>query len=134
MPWKDTTIMEQKIEFICEWRTGKYSIEDLKNIYGKWELEEATTGWGNLDLEFDYFEIIQFGSFSIIRNDSIILKGRMEVVIQDSSQLNIDFHPDIESSIELFTDSEKLIVFDNKNKMRMVAPSCDRTDYLMNRK
>ena len=24
MPWKETTIMEQKIEFICEWRTGKH--------------------------------------------------------------------------------------------------------------
>lgn len=25
MPWKEQTIMEQKIEFICEWRTGKYT-------------------------------------------------------------------------------------------------------------
>ena len=23
MSWKDTTIMEQKIEFICEWRPRK---------------------------------------------------------------------------------------------------------------
>jgi transposase InsO family protein len=29
MPWKDTTIMEQKIEFICEWKTGKYTITEL---------------------------------------------------------------------------------------------------------
>jgi transposase InsO family protein len=29
MPWKETTIMEQKIEFICEWRTGKYTITEL---------------------------------------------------------------------------------------------------------
>ncbi len=29
MPWKDTTIMEQKIEFICEWRTGKYTVTEL---------------------------------------------------------------------------------------------------------
>ena len=29
MPWKDLTIMEQKIEFICEWRTGKYTITEL---------------------------------------------------------------------------------------------------------
>ncbi len=29
MPWKMTTTMEQKIEFICEWRTGKYSITEL---------------------------------------------------------------------------------------------------------
>ena len=29
MPWKDRTKMEQKIEFICEWRTGKYTITEL---------------------------------------------------------------------------------------------------------
>jgi transposase InsO family protein len=29
MPWKVLTIMEQKIEFICEWRTGKYTITEL---------------------------------------------------------------------------------------------------------
>ncbi|WP_430815969.1 integrase core domain-containing protein [Carboxylicivirga sp. RSCT41] len=29
MPWKETTIMEQKMEFICEWRTQKYSITEL---------------------------------------------------------------------------------------------------------
>ncbi len=28
MPWKETTTMEQKVEFICEWRTGKYSITE----------------------------------------------------------------------------------------------------------
>jgi transposase InsO family protein len=34
MPWKDTTIMEQKIEFICEWRTGKYTITELCRSFG----------------------------------------------------------------------------------------------------
>jgi transposase len=29
MPWKVTTTMEQKIEFICEWRTGKHTITEL---------------------------------------------------------------------------------------------------------
>ena len=29
MPWKETTTMEEKIEFICEWRTGKHTITDL---------------------------------------------------------------------------------------------------------
>ncbi len=29
MPWKNTTTMEQKIEFICEWRTGKYTLTEL---------------------------------------------------------------------------------------------------------
>ena len=34
MPWKDTTKMEQKIEFICEWRTGKYTIMELCRSFG----------------------------------------------------------------------------------------------------
>jgi transposase len=34
MPWKETTAMEQKIEFICEWRTGKYTITELCKNFG----------------------------------------------------------------------------------------------------
>ena len=29
MPWKDNTVMEQKIEFISEWNSGLYSIAEL---------------------------------------------------------------------------------------------------------
>ena len=34
MPWKETTTMEQKIEFICEWLTEKYTITELCNGFG----------------------------------------------------------------------------------------------------
>ena len=33
MPWKERTTMEQKIEFICEWRTGKYTITELSKRF-----------------------------------------------------------------------------------------------------
>lgn len=33
MPWKEQTTMEQKIEFICEWRTGKYTITELSKRF-----------------------------------------------------------------------------------------------------
>ena len=29
MPWKETTTMEQKVEFICEWLSGNYTITEL---------------------------------------------------------------------------------------------------------
>lgn len=29
MPWKETTTMEQKVEFICEWLSDKYTISEL---------------------------------------------------------------------------------------------------------
>ena len=34
MPWKETTTMDQKIEFICEWRTSKYTISELCKSFG----------------------------------------------------------------------------------------------------
>ena len=34
MPWKQTIPMEQKIEIICEWKTGKYTITDWCNAFG----------------------------------------------------------------------------------------------------
>jgi transposase len=34
MPWKDTTAMEQKVEFICEWLSGKYTITELCTAFG----------------------------------------------------------------------------------------------------
>jgi transposase InsO family protein len=33
MPWKETTTMEQKVEFICEWRTQKHSITELCKVF-----------------------------------------------------------------------------------------------------
>jgi transposase InsO family protein len=34
MPWKDTSTMEQKVEFICEWLSGSYTISELCRFYG----------------------------------------------------------------------------------------------------
>lgn len=34
MPWKEQTKMEQKVAFICEWRTGKYSLTELCKSFG----------------------------------------------------------------------------------------------------
>ncbi len=34
MPWKETTTMEQKVEFICEWLSEKYSITELCKKFG----------------------------------------------------------------------------------------------------
>ena len=33
MPWKVTTTMEQKVEFICEWLTQKYTITELCRVF-----------------------------------------------------------------------------------------------------
>lgn len=34
MPWKETTMMEQKLEFINEWRSGNFSLSELCRQFG----------------------------------------------------------------------------------------------------
>jgi DNA-binding MarR family transcriptional regulator len=34
MPWEKTTTIAQKIEFICEWSMGKYTIIELCDSFG----------------------------------------------------------------------------------------------------
>jgi transposase-like protein len=34
MPWKETTVMEQKIEYITEWRSGQFAITELCRAFG----------------------------------------------------------------------------------------------------
>lgn len=34
MPWKETTMMEQKLEFINEWRSGNFNLSDLCRQFG----------------------------------------------------------------------------------------------------
>ncbi len=34
MPWKETTVMEQKLEFINEWRSGNFNFSQLCREFG----------------------------------------------------------------------------------------------------
>ncbi len=52
MPWKETTTMEQKVEFICEWLTQKYIITELCKAF---EISRPTA----------YKMIYRYGNFGI---------------------------------------------------------------------
>ena len=52
MPWKETTAMEQKVEFICEWLTQKYTITELCKAF---EISRPTA----------YKMIYRYGNFGI---------------------------------------------------------------------
>lgn len=104
------------------------------HFYGLWEVKTVETGWGNLEPSFDYLEVVPFGKFSIIRNDSIILDGKIEILEQNDSLLNITFIASEDRGIHLMSDPEKYIDFHTENKIWMTAPCCDRTNYLLIRK
>ncbi len=34
MPWKETTMLEQKLEFVTEWRAGNFNLSELYREFG----------------------------------------------------------------------------------------------------
>jgi hypothetical protein len=103
-------------------------------IYGSWRLQKIVTGWGEISPDFDYIDIKPFGIFSIFKNDTKIANGRIEIINQNEKVLVIRFETKNNINLNLFSDNEKSIFFDNRNKILMVAPCCDRPNYELRRK
>jgi transposase InsO family protein len=85
MPWKETTTMEQKVEFICEWLSEKYSISELCRFF---EISRPTA-----------YRLIQ-------RYEQYGIKGLME---QSKAPINHPnrTHPKVENGILLLKEKHK---------------------------
>jgi transposase InsO family protein len=85
MPWKETTTMEQKVEFICEWLSEKYSISELCRFF---EISRPTA-----------YRLIQ-------RYEQYGIKGLIE---QSKAPINHPnrTHQDVEKGILLLKDKYK---------------------------
>jgi hypothetical protein len=118
--------------------TSAYNTEifesQFKMIYGSWELQRIETGWGEIAPDFDYLVINPFGTFSILRNDTVLANGKIEIVVQDKKVLDIKFVTNSNRNLDLLSDNEKTIEFKNDNLIWMLAPCCDRSNYLLKRK
>mgnify|MGYP006900809461 FL=1 len=103
-------------------------------IYGSWKLQKIQTGWGEIAPDFDYLVINPFGTFSILRKDTVLANGKIEIVVQDKKVLDIKFVTNSNRNLDLLSDNEKTIEFKNDNLIWMLAPCCDRSNYLLKRK
>jgi len=104
MPWKETTTMEQKVEFICEWLTGKYTITELCKSF-------------NISRPTAYKMIYRYGSFGI--------EGLRE---QSSTPVN---HPNKTKEIiekNILQLKEKYPRWGAKKIRRLLFNVCDKKD------
>lgn len=99
-------------------------------IYGKWILTGISGGLhgSGYEADFDYFEVKSIGIYGLIRNDSILEFGKIEIDEQTNENLLINLIPDTNSDIFLF-DSEKYVYFSNIDSLELRAPCCDRFNY-----
>jgi hypothetical protein len=91
--------------------TSAYNTEifesQFKTIYGSWKLQKIQTGWGEIAPDFDYLVINPFGTFSILRNDTVLANGKIEIVVQDKKVLDIKFVTNSNRNLDLLSVMKK---------------------------
>ncbi len=68
--------------------------KEYMGLYGEWRLIESGGGInGDFQADFDKLLIYKIGNFKKLRNDTILIKGIIEIREQTAYKLNIDFVP-----------------------------------------
>ena len=106
---------------------------EFRIIYGSWKLQQIETGWGAIKPDFDYMVIKPIGIFSIFRNDSILTHGKIEIIDQNKKSIKVKLISNNNIKVDLLEDNEKSIDFKNKDLIWLIAPCCDRANYLLKR-
>jgi len=102
--------------------------EDIP-IYGKWKVISTSggkTGTG-YEQDFDYLVMKPNGIFGLLKNDVLMLSGKMALETGDPTRPLpfISFSSEKEMNIELLSDSLKFVEFVS-DTLNLIAPCCDR--------
>ena len=86
------------LDYISKTKYYQTEIFNQRNqiLYGKWHFiyYAGSIAGGTFEPTYDYLEIVRFGIFGIIKNDSIKIFGRLLVNKQDSTETQISFLPE----------------------------------------
>ena len=82
-------------------------------LYGKWHFNYYTgsIAGGTYEPTYDYLEIVKFGIFGIIKNDSIKQFGRILINKQDSTQTKISFFDDSNFCLTDYQLNQRVVSF-----------------------
>jgi hypothetical protein len=108
---------------------------DYQKLYGKWHLFQISGGFsgGGYEPDYDFLEIRNFGIYGLVRNDSLIEYGKIEI---DSS----DIHPMDYLKIRLVSEyhkglnpmmypAEKYVHLAGADTLNLISPCCDMYNY-----
>ncbi len=108
--------------------------DDAGQLYGVWEVTGTSGGitGGGYTQDFDYLLVKPNAIFGIVRNDSLLATGKVE--LQDSTATEPLVHflaDDTEGNtppIQLLQDYEKFLIFQSSDSLHLFSPCCDRFD------
>lgn len=115
----------------------QYYYDDIfKNIspeiYGTWKVIGTSGGFaGNgYPPDFDYLLVKPNAVFGIVRNNSLLTTGKLEIVERPPYDLLVHFVSDTppnEVNVEIISDYEKFLVFQS-DTLSLYSTCCDRFD------
>ena len=121
--------------FLDGFKEDKYYDSEIFNepyldIYGKWDLYGVSGGLHGSGHEptFDFLEIKRYGIYGFIRNDTIIVFGKIIIDERTNETLLIAFEPDENSEIFMYY-SEKYVNLYGKDTLSLDSPCCDDYNY-----
>lgn len=119
-------------------KSNKYYSEEIiplehQTIYGKWQLLRVTGGWGGVELEkkYEYLELKSKGIYSLIRNDSIVEYGKLELAPNNTSRsLALYLRPDYADKRSSYLIIPKFYFnIQGTDTLNMISECCDLNDY-----
>ena len=111
------------------YRSEIFNVKNM-SLYGSWQPISSSgglTGTG-YKLDFDYMIIKPYGIFGLVRHDSLVAYGGINIISQTDTQLTVDFVSDVDpekAGINLVQETEKNIVLHN-DTLDLNAYCCDR--------
>ena len=105
-------------------------VHEFDKIYGTWKVIGTSGGFAanGYKADFDYLVLKPNLIFGIIRNDSLITSGKIEIKTQTDSELLVSFISDtdpLKVGIQMVYDPEKYILM-HGDTLDLNAPCCDR--------
>jgi len=109
--------------------------DNYRDIYGAWALRAISGGFTGTGFspDFDFLEVQRIGIFKIVRNDSVLAYGKIQIEEQKGDAVTVAFKPEKTLQPVSIFDSEKLIDL-RKDAMNLFSPCCDRYNYHFVRK
>ncbi len=108
---------------------------DYMKIYGKWELEKVSGGifGSGYAPDYDYLEIKSVGIYGLIRNDSLLEYGKIELDtfdLNNSDFLQIKLIPDFYTGQNSYmAPPEKYVDLIGNDSLDLNSPCCDLYNY-----
>lgn len=114
----------------AKYYTKDILVQEFDKIYGTWQVIGTSGGFAanGYKADFDYLVLKPNLIFGIIRNDSLITSGKIEIKTQTDSELLVNFISDtdpLKVKIQMVQDPEKYVLI-HGDTLDLNAPCCDR--------